>query len=108
MRETFMFSEKKKRDEIYCEDIVFFESRGHYILVHMKDRAVHRTRSTMAKLLCNVEGKSFVQTHRAFAVNMKYVHKIEGDRAHLYSVWDWVPVSRTYRQNLTDMLVEII
>ncbi len=106
MRETFMFSEKKKRDEIYCEDIVFFESRGHYILVHMKDATVQRTRSTMAKLLCNVEGKSFVQTHRAFAVNMKYVHKIEGDRAQLYSVWDWVPVSRTYKEKVKDGMLK--
>ncbi|MBQ6795352.1 MAG: LytTR family transcriptional regulator [Clostridia bacterium] len=108
MKETFMFSEKKNHDEIYFEDIVFFESRGHYILVHTKDGETYRTRSSVEKLFERLDEKVFKRTHRAFIVNLQYAKGMENNTLQLNSVWDLVPVSRTYKGNLTGMMVETI
>ena len=102
--EAFVFSEKKKREQIYCEDIVFFESMGHYISVHTKDVQTYRTRCTMSRLFQTVGTEAFKRTHRAFAVNLEFVQGIEKNRVYLKPPWEAVPLSRTYKESFTDEL----
>lgn len=98
-KDIFEFKEKKTRVRIYCEDIVFWESEGHYLLAHTKDGQIYRKRCTMAKLFTRVDEKVFKRTHRAFTVNLYYVQKTDKNKVYLSEPWEWVPLGRTYKKS---------
>lgn len=100
--ETFVFLENKKRTRLFCSDIVCFESDGHSILMHTKDGNTHKMRKTMTQLFDLVDSNMFVRTHRAYAVNLQYVYQIGDAEAILHNYHKAIPISRTYRKDLTD------
>ena len=100
--ETFIFLENKKRTRIYCSDIIFFESSSHWILIHTRDGKTHKTRKTMSELLETIEKSTFIRVHRAFAVNLKHVYQIEVNDVIMHHYSDPIPISRTYKKELSD------
>ena len=104
--DTFIFVEAKTRVRVYCENIVYFESKGHNILVHMKNGDIHTVRGSITKLLETVDKNVFVRIHRAFVVNLRYIHKINTTKVYLHGDAGTVPMSRTYKQSLADAFID--
>ncbi len=104
--DTFIFVEKKVRVRVYSEDIVFFESKGHDIIVHMKDGNKHIVRNTITKLMEGIDKRIFVRVHRAFVVNMGHIHKINDKKVYMHGVENTIPMSRTYKQELTNAFID--
>ena len=95
--ERFEFIAKRKTVSVYCRDIVFFESYGHYVTIHMNNKTTYTTRCTITHLVDLLDDKTFARVHRGIIVNLEYVKKLNYTGAVLNSAWGRVPVSRSYR-----------
>lgn len=95
---TFVFTENKQHIRVFCEDILFFESRGHWIVLHKKDGKTHKIRKTMNELLGAVEQGQFGRIHRSFVVNFAAIYKIEESGVMLYNYDVPLPLSRSYKK----------
>lgn len=103
--ETFIFLENKKRTRIFCSDIIFFESSAHSILIYTRDGKVHKTRKSIKELMGTIEKSTFVRVHRAFVVNLRYIHKISELEVIMHHYEQSIPVGRTYSKELEDMFL---
>ena len=83
---------------IYCDDIVFFESSGHYVNIHMKDGKVYPVRGTIASVETMPGNNRFVRIRRGIVVNLQYVSGISKGDAVLDSLWGRLPVGRLYKE----------
>ena len=103
--ETFIFLENKKRTRIYCDDIVFFESNAHSLLIHLKNGQTHKTRKTMSELLDILNSNNFVRVHRAYVVNLSHIFQISQLSLKMHYYEHSVPVSRSHKDNLEEMFI---
>lgn len=103
--ETFIFLENKKRTRIFCSDIIFFESNAHSILIYTRDGKVHKTRKSMTELQETIQKSTFVRVHRAFVINLRYIHQISELEVIMHHYDQPIPVSRTYNKDLEDMFL---
>lgn len=103
--ETFIFLENKKRTRIFCSDIIFFESSAHSILIYTRDGKVHKTRKSMTELQETIEKSTFVRVHRAFVINLRYIHQVSEQEVLMHHYVHPIPVSRTYSRDLEDMFL---
>ena len=67
-----MVKNKNLLKQIPLADITFFESGGNYLLVHT-NTGQYRYRGTISNILKNLPSDQFLQTHRAFIVNLNHV-----------------------------------
>lgn len=102
--DMFVYATKNKSLRIKCADIVFFESSGHYIILHMKNGVTHSIRCTITELVEAMDKKRFVRVHRGIIVNLKYAARIKGNNLLLNSIWESVPVSRLYKENIAERI----
>ena len=100
--ETFIFLENKKRTRVFCSDIFFFESSAHSILIYTRDGKVHKTRKSMTELQETIEKSTFVRVHRAFVINLRYIHQISELEVIMHHHNQPNPDSRTYNKDLED------
>lgn len=87
------------------EDIILFESIGHMVVIRLKDEA-YKVRSSLGDILDTIDSDRFVRVHRAFAVNLAYIRVIEEKRILLYHFDRAVPISRSYKKDLTDAFLD--
>ncbi|MBQ3109604.1 MAG: LytTR family transcriptional regulator [Clostridia bacterium] len=97
-----IFKENRKEVSVPLCDVVFFESCGHYITIHMNSGKPHSTRCTMTELAKLLSDSSFVRVHRGIIVNLSYVKRIDCKGAVLNSPWDRLPVGRTFKLQLKE------
>ena len=64
--------EKKK---INYKDIIYFESMGHYVVLHLKDKD-YDYKYNISDLCRDLADSEFIKTHRSYVVNAKYIEKI--------------------------------
>ena len=104
MENRFVFVKNDKTISVHCKNIVFFESSGHYIIVHTKNGATYSIRCTITELVEALNKKRFERIHRGIVVNLKYVAKVKANRVLLNSVWESVPVSRLYKEHIAERI----
>ncbi len=97
-QKAFVFMENKQHIRILGEDILFFESRGHWIILHKKDGRSHKILKNMKELLENVDGGQFFRIHRAFVVNMSFVYEIKNTELTLHGYDKPLPIGRVYKK----------
>ena len=103
--ETVVFLENRNRTRIFCDDIIFFESYSHWIIIHTKDNQSHKIRKTMSEIINTFDNLTFIQVHRSFVVNINYILKIYDSSVimHYYDVP--IPVSRTFKKDLDNKFI---
>jgi DNA-binding LytR/AlgR family response regulator len=90
-----------KEDEYYLkipiDQIDFFESEGNYLLVHSNFK-VFKYRSTLLQVLGFLPGEIFLQTHRAFVVNIEKIEMF--NTKHLIIKNKTIPISKNFLNKL--------
>ncbi len=99
---AFLFHENKVRIRLFCDDILFFESRGHWVLIHKKDGGTHKIRKTMDALLESIDKNRFCRVHRAFVINMNFVYQVGNTELILHGYDKPLPISRMYKKEFLD------
>lgn len=101
------FFEKKNKCMVSINDIHFFEKRDRNILIHTENK-VYQSRKSLNEFLKMVENHGFMQIHRQFIVNNKFVtQKIhQGSGNYILRLSDpddsEIPIGRTYLSKLKD------
>lgn len=94
-------SGEKKR--INYDDIIYFESMGHYITLHL-EHAEYDFKYNISDLCLDLVGTEFIQTHRSYVVNMKYVEKITRTECQLIQNIS-VPLSRNSYKSVNEKFI---
>ena len=59
----------------------------------------------MTELQETIEKSTFVRVHRAFVINLRYIHQISELEVIMHHYDNPIPVSRTYNKDLEDMFL---
>ena len=89
----FILSVSGEKKKINYDDIIYFESMGHYIVLHI-DNEEYDYKYNISDLCADLTGTEFVRTHRSYVVNLKYVEKITKNECQLINNIT-VPLSRS-------------
>ena len=98
-RTTFVFTENRNKVRLFCEDIIYFECKAHYIYIHTKDK-IHKICKTMAELCESIDKSMFLQVHKSFVINLNYIREIKESEIVLYDAENTVPISRTFKKQV--------
>lgn len=89
--------------KLYHNDIIYIEYIDKCCYIHTMSGIYNIKRTSLVKLLKSLSDDEIIQTHRSFAVNMKYVTEIEKTYEKVWGIKmrgseDIVLLSYTYRQ----------
>ena len=92
----FAASEGNHRFLISYQDILYFEARSPYTIVHLKDDQEElKLRMRFSELSPRLSPELFIQCHRSYLVNVAHVRGIKRNEL-LMSNQDVLPISRPY------------
>lgn len=97
--QTFIFTERKNRIRLFCDDILFFENQGHWVLVYTKETQ-YEIYQSFYHLYERLDKNTFCRVHKSFIVNYKYIKEIKEKDICLYDYDQTIPFSRTYKKEL--------
>jgi len=97
----FVKSDKQLK-KILLEDILLIESMENYVtIVTLSSKEI--VKSTMKSLLEMLPKGCFLQVHRSYIVNIKYIQSIEGNMLHVASYE--IPVARNLREQVFNIIL---
>ena len=82
-------------------DIIYIESVGEYIRLHLKDGAKLTTLFRLKNMETELPQKNFMRVHRSYIVNIDYVSSFARGKIYL-SNGDYVPISINYRDTFRE------
>ena len=85
----------KDKTVINLSEVMFIESMDHNLTYHFKNRKVTE-RQTIKEFLEKVTNENFIQVHKSFIVNKKYIVTIESNKISMTN-GIIVPFSRTFK-----------
>lgn len=92
---------------VFWNRLMYFEVMGHYCILYLADGTSVRTVSSFSALWEQLkECPEFIQCHRSYGVNLKYIHRIEKNEAILLNGAS-VPIARNRRQEITDSFIRM-
>ncbi len=115
-QETVSISLEKGQFAVNREKLVFIESRGNYLEIHLRKSDGETAKLTKRGRLHQVETDledyiEFFRCHRAFIVNLNKTKQIKGNSKNARLILDdkikEIPVSRTYFKTLNLKLEKI-
>lgn len=104
--ETIIIDEPDNCFLVDIRDIIYIESLGEGCCIYTNSNNFIR-KDTLKHWLNNLPNDNFIQTHRAFIVNLKYVSNVTNNLVHLKNGKD-VPVSVRRHKVLVDALHDYI
>lgn len=97
-RPRITFTDNKRLVQLYCDEIIFCESEGHWIIIHTVAEN-YRTRMTMAALEEKMTPRLFARAAKGYLVNLDQVRTIDGYDLHLRDTDRVLSISRTYAKS---------
>lgn len=82
-------------------DIIYIESVGEYIRLHLKDGSKLTTLFRLKNMETELPQKNFMRVHRSYIVNIDYVSSFARGKIYL-SNGDYVPISINYRNTFRE------
>jgi tetratricopeptide (TPR) repeat protein len=84
-------------------DILYMKSDGHYVEYNLMDKdKVEVERNSLTKALEKLPKHIFTRTHKSYVVNIEHIKIINSTQLMLDN-GEWIPLSRTYKQDLKDL-----
>lgn len=82
-------------------DIIYIESVGEYIRLHLKDGSKLTTLFRLKNMETELPQKNFMRVHRSYIVNIDYVSSFARGKIYLNN-GDYVPISINYRDTFRE------
>lgn len=98
-RKVLAFTENKAQIRLYCDDIIYCESRNHSVLIHTKEK-VYKLCRPLSELQEQLDRGLFCRIHRSYIINFHYVKSIIENDIILYHINDPIPIGRSYKKNV--------
>lgn len=96
-RKVFSFTENKTRVRLFCDDILYCESRAHWVWIYTKDQA-YKICKTLSEVYEQLDREMMFRVHKSFVVNFNYIFTIKENNIRLYHCDKLIPVSRSYKK----------
>lgn len=94
---TIFLRENKKYVQVPVDDILYFEASGNYVKVVTGADTI-RVREMLSGLLEMLPENDFLQVHKSFAVAVKHIKSIQGNRIFLKD--HTIPIGKVYKMNV--------
>ncbi|NER13438.1 response regulator [Leptobacterium flavescens] len=91
----------KKYIQVNIDDILYIEAAGNYTKVFTQTEMI-TVREKISDLLGSFSGDDFMQVHKSFAVAVKHIKSIEGNRIFIGE--HIVPIGKLYKMNVSGLL----
>lgn len=84
------------------DDILYFESKGHYILLHTAGD-IHRFRAKLDDIVAQLNSPDFIRCHNSYYINCRYMKTLDKQNVTLRAKKEIIiPVSRSRWQDTQD------
>ncbi len=99
---SIFIKDNKKHHQVKLADILYTEAYGNYVKIHLQDNMIvtHQTLSSLAELLPSPQ---FIRVHKSFIIAKNKIVLIEGNLLHIGQ--HKIPIGKTYRQNINQLLL---
>lgn len=99
--ERIFFRQNKSYIQLEVDAILFIEASGNYTKIVSKNETIS-IREKISDVLDLLPSKDVLQVHKSFAVAIKYINRIEGNRIHIQD--HTIPIGNLYKANLIQIL----
>lgn len=99
--QVFSFKSDYKQKQIPLKNIIYFESSGRKIVLHLVQGKNESFYGSIRQLQKEMEHTSFCMCHTSFVVNIAYVRKLTSEQIYLDN-GEHLPVSRGYKNKIKD------
>ncbi len=98
---SFTVRSDRQQKTISFDEVLFIESLGDYLTIHLADRSTVTTRERISRLEERLPDQ-FVRIHRSFLVNREKINSF--NRESITTGEHSLPVSRSYREQVMPLL----
>ncbi len=98
---TIFLRENKKYVQVVIDDIQYIESSGNYIKVVVGKETI-TVRDKISGLLEILPDNEFIQVHKSFAIAIKHIKSVQGNRIFLDE--HIIPIGKVYKMNMNELL----
>jgi DNA-binding LytR/AlgR family response regulator len=91
----------KRIEKIELNDILYAETLGNYIIIHLPDRKIIAY-LTLKSLESQLPANEFIKIHQSYLVNCSKITAIEGNEIKINE--KPLPISRNYRDEVMEMV----
>jgi len=88
---------KGKLLRIKINDIIYIEGMGKYVRFHIRDSDPVMALLTISGLEEKLSRERFVRIHKSFIIALPFLLMINGNRVHLESTKETLPIGQAYR-----------
>ena len=93
--------QNKSYIQIEIDTILFIEASGNYTKIVLINEII-TIREKISDVLESLPSDNFLQVHKSFAIAIKYINKIDGNRIHIQE--HTIPIGKLYKVNLIKIL----
>lgn len=102
---TFFFVRSdRKMVRINFESILYIESIGDYVKIHLVDKTIV-TRETITNIEAKLPQRSFIRTHRSFIVSLNCIESYTNEYVEVTK--NAIPISRKYKDSVLNKLENV-
>jgi len=91
----------KKYTQVNIDDILYLESAGNYTKVITTNETI-TIRGKISDFLTTQSTDDFLQVHKSFAVAIKHIKSVEGNRIFIGE--DVIPIGKVYKMRVNELL----
>lgn len=91
----------KKYFQIDLNSILYLEASGNYTKVITKEEVIS-IREKISDVLTNFATDDFIQVHKSFAVGVKHIKSVEGNR--IFIAEHIIPIGKMYKMTVNQLL----
>lgn len=100
--ESIFLRADKKHIQIFIGMILYVEASGNYVKVITKNDNAILVREKLSDLMELLPKNDFMQVHKSFAVAIKHIKSVEGNRIKISDFT--VPIGKLYKMNVNGLL----
>ena len=93
--------ENKSHIQVDINDIIYIEAAGNYTKVTTIDKTI-TVREKISDMIESLPSNDFLQVHKSFAIAIKHIKSIEGNRIHIGD--NTIPIGKLYKANVNKLL----
>lgn len=110
IKDQLLFCEvdlKADQVQIQVKDVMYLESKGHYVKIHKTDKTIETVRAKITDFEQKLERLGFVRTHVSYLVNLRKIYSITSQEICLDN-GETVPVSRKQAEHVKAVHAEYV
>ena len=98
---TIFLRSNKKYIQVVVDEILYIEAAGNYAKVVTINEVI-TIREKISDVLASLDKTAFLQVHKSFAVAIKQIHSIEGNRITIGE--HLVPIGKLYKLKVNELI----